>query len=85
MTRSPRSSTPPRGLLTLAMGGTAVGTGLNAPAGFGEQVAAEIASMTGTPFETAANKFTAQGTLDRMVRAHGGAQGRRGHLVQDRQ
>jgi fumarate hydratase class II len=61
-----------RGLLKLAMGGTAVGTGLNAPAGFGEEVAAEIASMTGAPFETAANKFTAQGTLDRMVRAHGG-------------
>jgi len=60
------------GLLSLAMGGTAVGTGLNAPADFGEQVAAEIASMTGTRFETAPNKFTAQGTLDRMVRAHGG-------------
>jgi fumarate hydratase class II len=59
-----------RGLLKLAMGGTAVGTGLNAPAGFGEEVAAEIASMTGTAFETAANKFAAQGTLDRMVRAH---------------
>jgi len=61
-----------RGLLKLAMGGTAVGTGLNAPAGFGEEVAAEIASMTGAAFETATNKFTAQGTLDRMVRAHGG-------------
>ena len=61
-----------RGLLKLAMGGTAVGTGLNAPAGFGEDVAAEIASMTGADFQTAANKFTAQGTLDRMVRAHGG-------------
>jgi fumarate hydratase, class II len=60
------------GLLKLAMGGTAVGTGLNAPAGFGEQVAAQIAQMTGTPFETASNKFTAQGTLDRMVRAHAG-------------
>jgi fumarate hydratase, class II len=60
------------GLLKLAMGGTAVGTGLNAPAGFGEDVAAEIAAMTGAPFETAANKFTAQGTLDRMVRAHAG-------------
>ncbi len=59
------------GLLRLAMGGTAVGTGLNAPPRFGDQVAAEIASMTGTPFQTAANKFTAQGTLDRMVRAHG--------------
>jgi len=54
------------------MGGTAVGTGLNAPPGFGEQVAAEIASMTGVPYVTAANKFTAQGTLDRLVRAHGG-------------
>ena len=61
-----------RGLLELAMGGTAVGTGLNAPAGFGEQVAAQIATMTGVPFVTASNKFTAQGTLDRMVRAHGG-------------
>jgi len=61
-----------RGLLEVAMGGTAVGTGLNAPAGFGEQVAAQIASMTGTAFKTAPNKFTAQGTLDRMVRAHAG-------------
>src|SRR5262244_2161891 len=60
------------GLLKLAMGGTAVGTGLNAPAGFGEEVAAEIASMTGAPYVTAQNKFTAQATLDRMVRAHGG-------------
>src|SRR6516165_8352569 len=60
------------GLLVLAMGGTAVGTGLNAPPGFGDQVAAQIASMTGFPFVTAANKFTAQGTLDRMVRAHAG-------------
>ncbi len=60
------------GLLKLAMGGTAVGTGLNAPADFGEQVAAQIAAMTGTPYVTAANKFTAQGTLDVMVRAHSG-------------
>jgi fumarate hydratase class II len=60
------------GLLKLAMGGTAVGTGLNAPIGFGEECAAEIASMTGAPFRTAPNKFTAQGTLDRMVRAHAG-------------
>ena len=60
------------GLLKVAMGGTAVGTGLNAPVGFGEEVAAEIASMTGTAYQTAANKFTAQGTLDRMVRAHAG-------------
>ncbi len=60
------------GLLVVAMGGTAVGTGLNAPAGFGEQVAAQIASMTGAAYVTAADKFTAQGTLDRMVRAHAG-------------
>ena len=61
-----------RGLLKVAMGGTAVGTGLNAPAGFGDQVAARIAAMTGSAFETAPNKFTAQGTLDRMMRAHAG-------------
>jgi fumarate hydratase class II len=54
------------------MGGTAVGTGLNAPLGFGEEVAQEIAQMTGASFETASNKFTSQGTLDRMVRAHAG-------------
>jgi fumarate hydratase, class II len=60
------------GLLQLAMGGTAVGTGLNAPAGFGDEVAAQIAQMTGMAYVTAANKFTAQGTLDRMVRAHAG-------------
>jgi fumarate hydratase class II len=60
------------GLLKLAMGGTAVGTGLNAPAGFAEEAAAEIAAMTGAPFQTAANKFAAQGTQDPMVRAHAG-------------
>jgi fumarate hydratase class II len=60
------------GLLVLAMGGTAVGTGLNAPPGFGDQVAQQIAQMTGAPYRTAANKFAAQGTLDRMVRAHAG-------------
>src|SRR5262245_46972823 len=61
-----------RGLLKLAMGGTAVGTGLNAPEGFGGAVAAEVASMTAAPFTTAVNKFAAQGTLDRIVRAHAG-------------
>src|SRR6202041_2955964 len=69
-----------RGLLELAMGGTAVGTGLNAPAGFGEQVAAEIAASTGVAYVTAANKFTAQGTLDRMVRAHAGLKAAAGSL-----
>ena len=67
------------------MGGTAVGTGLNAPAGFGDQVAAQIAQMTGAAYVTAANKFTAQGTLDRMVRAHAGLKAAAVTLVQDRQ
>jgi fumarate hydratase, class II len=60
------------GLLVLAMGGTAVGTGLNAPVGFGDEVTKQIADMTGAAYQSAANKFTAQGTLDRMVRAHAG-------------
>lgn len=58
------------GLLQIAMGGTAVGTGLNAPVGFSEEVAKVLAQLTGFKIQTAANKFTAQGTLDRMVRAH---------------
>jgi fumarate hydratase, class II len=61
-----------RGLLKLAIGGTAVGTGLNAPAGFGTEVAAEISGMIGARYQSADNTFTAQGTLDRLVRAHGG-------------
>jgi fumarate hydratase class II len=60
------------GLYELAAGGTAVGTGLNAPPGFGEQIAAEIAKETGYPFVTAANKFAAQGGLDAMVGASAG-------------
>jgi fumarate hydratase class II len=60
------------GLYELAAGGTAVGTGLNAPPGFAEQVAAEIAAATGYPFVTAANKFAAQGSLDAMVGASAG-------------
>jgi fumarate hydratase class II len=63
------------GLLQVAMGGTAVGTGLNAPAGFGAQVAEELSQLTGFAIESAPNKFTAQGTLDRMVRAHMGLKG----------
>ena len=59
-----------RGLYELAVGGTAVGTGLNAPKGFSANVAAEIARLTGKPFVTAPNKFMAQGSLDAMVRAH---------------
>ncbi|GAA1910632.1 class II fumarate hydratase [Streptantibioticus ferralitis] len=60
------------GLYELAAGGTAVGTGLNAPPGFGEQVAAEIAAATGYPFTTAQNKFAAQGGLDAMAGASAG-------------
>ncbi|MGW5328062.1 class II fumarate hydratase [Streptomyces sp. NPDC004014] len=60
------------GLLEIAMGGTAVGTGLNAPKGFAEQVADEIARSTGYSFVTADNKFAAQGGLDAMVRASAG-------------
>lgn len=59
-----------QGLLQVAMGGTAVGTGLNAPVGFGDEVAAALSELTGFAIKTADNKFTAQGTLDRMVRAH---------------
>ena len=59
------------GLYLLAAGGTAVGTGLNAPPHFGEEIAAKIAELTGLPFITAPNKFAAQGSLDAMVNAHG--------------
>jgi len=64
-----------QGLLRLALGGTAVGTGLNAPAGFSENVAAKIAELTGKKFVTAPNKFEAQGSLDAMVRAHAALRG----------
>ncbi|KQO81346.1 class II fumarate hydratase [Rhizobium sp. Leaf262] len=59
------------GLCELAQGGTAVGTGLNAPIGFAEQVADEIAKITGLPFVTAPNKFEALAAHDSMVFAHG--------------
>ena len=58
-------------LYELALGGTAVGTGLNAPEGFAERAAAEIASLTGKPFVTAANKFHALTSRDELVFAHG--------------
>ncbi|NUQ91187.1 MAG: class II fumarate hydratase [Glycomyces artemisiae] len=51
----------------LAAGGTAVGTGINAPEGFGEAIAAKLAELTGLPLVTAPNKFAAQGSLDGMV------------------
>ncbi|EQB32924.1 class II fumarate hydratase [Sphingobium ummariense] len=55
------------GLSKLAQGGTAVGTGLNAPPGFAEDIAAEIAAITGFPFETAPNKFEALASHDTLV------------------
>jgi fumarate hydratase class II len=59
------------GLMELAQGGTAVGTGLNAPVGFAEKVAERIASITGLPFTTAPNKFEALAAHDSMVFSHG--------------
>lgn len=58
-------------LCPLALGGTAVGTGLNAPKGFAEEVAAQIAQLTGKPFVTAENKFHALTSRSEMVFAHG--------------
>ncbi|WP_332659564.1 class II fumarate hydratase [Brevundimonas sp.] len=58
-------------LMELAQGGTAVGTGLNAPIGFAEQVAERIAAITGLPFTTAPNKFEALAAHDAMVFSHG--------------
>ena len=55
----------------LALGGTAVGTGLNAPAGFSELVAKKVAELTGKPFVTAFNKFHALTSKDEIVFAHG--------------
>jgi fumarate hydratase class II len=55
----------------LALGGTAVGTGLNAPAGFAEQSAAELARLTSLPLVTAPNKFEALASCDALVHAHG--------------
>jgi fumarate hydratase, class II len=57
------------GLYKLAVGGTAVGTGLNAPKDFGQKIASEISKLTGHPFVTAPNKFAAQASLDAMVNA----------------
>ena len=58
-------------LCALALGGTAVGTGLNAPKGFAESVAAACAELTGLPFVTAENKFHALTSKDEFVFAHG--------------
>jgi fumarate hydratase class II len=63
------------GVYQLAAGGTAVGTGINTPDHFGEQIADEIAKLTGKPFVTAPNKFAAQASLDAMVQVSAALRG----------
>ena len=58
-------------LYELALGGTAVGTGLNAPKGYAEGVAKELAAITGYPFVTSPNKFESLASCDAQVSAHG--------------
>jgi len=58
-------------LMELAQGGTAVGTGLNAPVGFAERVADKVSAITGLPFKSAPNKFEALAAHDAMVFSHG--------------
>ncbi len=62
-------------LCELALGGTAVGTGLNAPKGFGEAAAQALASLTGLPLVSAPNKFEALSSCDALVHAHGALKG----------
>ena len=62
-------------LAELALGGTAVGTGLNTHPEYAVRVAAELAAITGQPFVTAPNKFEALGTCDALVHAHGALKG----------
>jgi fumarate hydratase, class II len=60
-----------KGVYQLALGGTAVGTGINSAPGFAEAAAAEIANLTGLPFVSAPNKFTVQGAHDALVQLSG--------------
>jgi fumarate hydratase class II len=60
-----------KGVFQLALGGTAVGTGMNAAPGFGEATAAEIGNLTGLPFVSAPNKFAVQGAHDALVQLSG--------------
>ena len=60
-----------KGVYRLALGGTAVGTGINAAPGFAEAAAAQIAALTGLPFVSAPNKFTVQGAHDALVQLSG--------------
>lgn len=62
-------------LFELALGGTAVGTGLNAPQGFASQVATELAKLSGLPLITAPNKFEAMAAHDALVHTHGAMKG----------
>ncbi|WBY01631.1 class II fumarate hydratase [Ramlibacter tataouinensis] len=62
-------------LCELALGGTAVGTGLNAPAGYADKVAQELARLTGLPFVSAPNKFEVMAAADALVHAHGALKG----------
>jgi fumarate hydratase class II len=66
-----RTETALKGVYRLALGGTAVGTGINAAPGFAEAAAAEIAKLTGLPFVSAPNKFTVQGAHDALVQMSG--------------
>src|SRR5690606_38707745 len=58
-------------LSELALGGTAVGTGINTPKGYAENVASKLAELTGLPFITAENKFDSLAAHDAIVEAHG--------------
>lgn len=65
----------------LALGGTAVGTGLNAPKGFGEEAAKAVSDLTGTAFKTAENKFHSLTAKDEIVFAHGALKGLAANLM----
>ncbi len=69
------------GISELALGGTAVGTGLNAPKGFDVAVAKEISNLTGKPFVTAENKFHALTSKDELVFMHGALKGLAANLM----
>ena len=70
-----------RPLYGLALGGTAVGTGLNAPEGFAEKAAEEVAELTGKPFVSEKNKFHALSSRDELVFAHGAVKALAGDMM----
>jgi fumarate hydratase class II len=72
------------GLFELALGGTAVGTGLNAPPDFTNQTIRRLAEATGQPFLRAGNRFAAQGSHDAMVATSGALRGLARRPDQDR-